>query len=266
MHPQAQQLADAFIAEFWAADHSVKWLAAETERIRWLDHQTVLIGTIDALGETEDGRRFFADWKTISAMRARNMEQVKAEWRFDPQALTYAVLMGGDMSDFTVRWAVKDKVPRFDFEWYTYSAAEIHWWHGELRRIAGDIRAWRVSTTKSNPNWPVNPNYCTRFGWAYRCPLYDQGCPKLNFEFDPGLPPRDHHLDTELMIRKAATESDWKTLVFLNSSAVETWLGCHEKYRRFYEGKGLTETSDALTIGFDFHALVAEHIKGLING
>ena len=249
--------------DFFSADHSIKWVAAEELHTLWLDARTAIVGTIDAQGETEDGRRFFADWKTLNKRKAANMQQVKAEWRMDPQALTYGLLLGDAIREFTVRWAIKGQPPTTDFEWYSYTAAELVWWKGELLNAADELRRLRNGKVLQ---WPTNLTNCTRYGWNYRCPLYDNGCPKLNFEHDPGLPKRTHNVEIE---EKLALEHEMKghppgDLVVLSSSSLEKWLGCKEQYRRFYEGDGMEETSEALQLGTEFHLLMKEYYRSLI--
>lgn len=269
MHAQAEQLAEQFKKDFFAADHTVKWTAAEQTLTRWLSPNTVLVGTIDAQGITEAGEKFFADWKTIGVRAAgknnSQMAMVKSEWRLDPQALSYGVLMGDDCRQFTVRWAVKTTPVVTDYEWYTYTSAELDWWKGEVLSIADDIRMRRFDNAQ--PNWPTNLKNCTRYGWNFRCPLYDNGCTKLDFTSRPdGIAPRDHHLELEESLRteyigKGGNPAE---LVVLSSSSIEMFLGCQEKYRRFYEGEGMSESGDALQIGTDFHLSIKDHIQSLI--
>lgn len=268
-HPLAKSLADTFKKDFFSADRSIKWLAAEEESYVWLDPQTVLAGTIDARGETEDGTQFFADWKTIGLYKAgknnSKMAQVKLEWRMDPQSLCYGLLLRDKgVSQFGVRWAIKSTPPTTDFEWYTYTDFELAWWKLELLRIACNIRNLRHSMSIVSA-WPTNLTSCTRYGWAYRCPLYDHGCTKLDFAHVPStLTPRTHHKDLEDKLRAEFTGNPLD-LVVLSSSSVEMWLTCQEKYRRFYEGDGLSEDGEALTVGTDFHIMIAEHVRSLIK-
>lgn len=266
-NPTAQDLHEAVKKDFFSADHSIKWTAVETMHTLWLSSNTVLVGTIDAEGVTEDGRKFFLDYKTINPRKASNMEQVKGEWRMDPQSLSYGLLLGEDYKEFTVRWAVKSNPPTTQFEWYSYSQAELDWWKGEVLREADHIRHLRNpdSLPSTQPNWPTNLTNCTRFGWNYRCPLYDNGCTKLNFNFNPNLPPRTHNKEIEAKLL-SEFDGDPKELVVLSSSSIETWLGCKERFRRQYEGDGFEEDSEALRIGSDFHSFQADYIRSLING
>lgn len=268
MHPQAIQLAETFKKDFFSADHTIRWTAAEQTLTRWLSSNTVLVGTIDAQGLTEANEKFFADWKTIGVRSAgknnSQMSQVKGEWRMDPQALSYGLLAGDDCRQFTVRWAVKANPPTTDFEWYTYETAELEWWKGEVENIAMQIRIMRLVR---GGNWPTNLKNCTRFGWNFRCPLYDNGCTKLDFTSRPtGVGPRDHHLELEESLRTgyAGSGGNPAELVVLSSSSIEMFLGCQEKYHRFYEGEGMNESGEALQIGTDFHTIIKDHIVSLI--
>src|SRR3954464_8125248 len=141
MAPTAEQLAQSFANDFWSANQEITWLAVEEERQMWLDEQTMLVGRIDARGRTPDGELFFAEWKTASASKARRMEEEKIKWRTDPQALTYGVLVP-ETKRFTVRWMLKTPKPQTDFEWYTYTQAEVDSWRKQLLGVAAEIRAW----------------------------------------------------------------------------------------------------------------------------
>lgn len=259
--PTAEAISAAFKRDFAAADQNITWTAAETYHMRWLSPTLVIHGTVDAEGINAEAKPFFADWKTISPFKAGNMEQVKAEWRMDPQALTYGLLLGDKVRDFTVRWAIKKNPVLTDFEWYTYTKAELDWWELELHRHAKDLLRARKS---GQGNWRANLTNCTRYGWNHRCPLYDNGCSKLNFNHDPDLPPRTHNVEAEQKIL-SEFKGDPRDLVVWSSSSLEKWLGCQEQYRRFYEGDGLEESGPALQLGSDFHALQASYIRGMID-
>lgn len=268
MHPLAESLANEMIRTFWSADGQIQWEAIEEERLLWLEPNTALVGRMDARGLTEDGK-MFGEWKTLSAYQGKKIDEVKASWRLNPQALTYGVLAPSDTRRFTVRWAIKDKTPRCDFEWYLYTDAEVAWWRGELIRIANDIRARRYKKiipihngngfieVKDLVNWQTNLTTCMRYGWNYRCPYWDEGCSKLNFGGRIGEA-RVPHLDIEKAILTATEIPD---LVVLDATRVGTWLECEEKYRRGYEGEGTAIDSEALTIGKDFHDIYGNHLK-----
>jgi hypothetical protein len=262
MHPQAEALAAQFIANFWSANHEIQWGALEQEKLKWLNSSTALVGKIDAQGITAASKPFFGDWKTASKSKARGIKFEKIRWKMRPQSLTYGVLMADTCLDFTVRWAFKTDPITTDFEWYTYSQSEIDWWREELLNIAASIRAWRVSTKTSHPGWPTNLNHCDRYGEEYRCPFRDSGCWKLNFKFNPPtMHPRvESHLQIENDI-KLYWDGDDSKLVVLDASRVDDWINCHERYRRLWEGDGLTEDSEALTIGHDFHSIIETHLN-----
>lgn len=268
--PTANELAETYRRDFFAADQSITWTASEQELHMWLSPNTVLMGTIDAQGITESGDPFFCDFKTISPFYAgkqgARMEEVKAQWKIDPQSLSYGVLLGDKCHRFTVRWIIKGNPVTTDFAWYDYTSEELGWWKIQLIRIADEIRTLRYKQASfvSFPNWPTNLTACARYGWSNRCPLYDEGCSKLDFNYRPNLPPRDHHIELEQKIR-AEFSGNPDDLVVLSSSSVEVWLSCQQKYKHFYEGEGLTETSGALQLGTDTHKLLSGHINSLIK-
>lgn len=254
MHPQAEALAQAFISDFWAANHDITWLAVEQEKQLWLSPNTVLVGRVDAEGLTGDGDPFFGEWKSASAGKARRMAEEKAKWRRDPQALTYGVLLG-ETRRFLVRWAIKTPRPTTDFEWYSYSEAEVDHWRSQLIDIASEIRESRI---RRREPWRTNFGNCYRYGVAYACPFIDS-CPDgPSFNGSPRVP----HLKIEREMKAGALPSD---LIILDASRVGDYLGCPEEYRRKWEDSGYSETSEALTIGSDFHSLVAAHLRTLIK-
>lgn len=273
MHPQAEQLANAMIRDFWGADHEIEWTAVEREVEMWLDDRTVLVGRIDGEGLTE-GDPFFGEWKTIGVNGARDMEFVKQTWRMSPQSLTYGVLKP-DTRRFTVRWAVKSTVPATHFEWYTFTQAEVDWWRTELLNIAAMIRHNRLFRVQ--PNWPTNFDGCYKYGKNYPCAFVHQ-CRALRFDDVPeGITERIPHLAVERKLLAteqkdldgSLTLGDDREVVILDASRVETWLQCNEKYRRLYEhfreGEGLHEEGEALVIGTDFHTIYGNHLRSLIK-
>jgi hypothetical protein len=258
MHPEALRLAEGFIKDFWSANHEIRWLGIEQERLLWLSPNTALVGKRDALGLTGDGKPFFADWKTASIGKKRFIKDEKRRWRLNPQALTYGVLNENDNAHhFTVRWVFKTEPVTTDFEWYEYEQSELKWWRGELLSIADQIRHWRSS---SRTNWPVGLEHCTKYGENYRCPFRDEGCWIQNFSFRPSqmTPRTESHLDIENDLRQAKTGEE--ELVVLDATRVGDWIGCHEYYRRIWE-EGLHEESEALTIGHDFHEIIGAHLN-----
>lgn len=259
-HALAQQLADTFISHFWSADREITWLAAEQERFIHLTPNTILVGRVDARGLTGDGLPFFGEWKTLSAYKGRYIEDEKLKWRSDPQALTYGVLVP-ETSRFTVRWAIKPdgkKGPRCDFEWYTYTEAEVSHWRSQLIDIADEIRAWR---TRSSP-WRTNFGNCFQYGLKYPCPFVDK-CHHQRWSESMDKPRTPH-----LAIERTGEGLDKATLppdtVVIDASRVGDYLECPEKYRRKWEGEGFQEESEALTIGTDFHGIIATHVRSLI--
>lgn len=261
MNPLAVELANTWISDFWAPNHEITWLNVEQERQLWLDDRTVLIGKVDSQGLTPDGDKFFGEWKTKSDRWARRMGEVKAAWRFDPQSLTYGVLLGSESRRFTVRWALKTKPkPTTDFEWYTYSEEELEAWKVQLKRIADQIRAERLSGAVP---WLTNYTHCLRYGTKYACPFMDS-CHSRRHNEKVG-PERAPHTDLEAKVRAGEPPFDNPEIVVLSSSRMGDYLGCPESYRRFWEGDGFSEESEALTVGSDFHAIAAAHIRSLIK-
>lgn len=279
MHPLAERLARGWIAHFAAADREVTWCDIEREHMIYLDDDTVLLGKVDATGINGAGEPFFADWKSASerkfGRRGERADEVKASWRMNPQALTYGLfcrkVYGEGMRSFTVRWAVKpgreDGVPAYYFEWYSYTDEELTWWEYELKRIAHDIRQRRREAALSPaPNWPTNTLSCLRYGAKYACPFY-AGCSSRAFDYRPdSMGVRTPHISLERPLLVSGNDD----LVILGATKVSTWFECQEKFRRLYEGAGLDESSEALTIGSDMHALLQTHYESLkgatING
>lgn len=270
MHPLAERLAKGWVSHFAAADREMTWCDIEREHLIYLDDDTALLGKVDATGISGDGQPFFADWKSASerkfGRRGERADEVKIAWRMNPQALTYGLfcrkVYGPEMRSFTVRWAVKpgkdDGVPAYYFEWYSYTDEEISWWEYELKRIAHDVRTRRAQAQQAPaPNWPVNTLSCLRYGAKYACPFY-AGCSSRSFDYTPvGMGIRVPHISLE------ATLEPKPSLVVLGASKVSTWFECQEKFRRLYEGTGLDEEGEALTIGSDMHALLQAHYEGL---
>lgn len=270
MHPQAQALAQAFIGDFWAANHEIEWLAVEEERYLWLDDRTLLIGRVDARGVTGDGDKFFGEWKSGSAGKARRMTEEKIKWRRDPQALTYGVLLNDETRRFTVRWMLKTPKPQTAFEWYTYTTEEVEFWHAELLRIAEEIRGRRL---EGRVPWLTNFESCYKFGLNYACPFIHT-CPHaVTQKLGEGRIP---HLLIEQEIKRGMLppwqgpinadeyEGRLASLVVLDASRTSDYLNCPESYRRKWEGAGYHEETESLTIGSDMHTLIASHLRSLM--
>jgi hypothetical protein len=262
VHPLAERLAQTFQRDFAAADREITWLAAEKERSLALSPNTILVGRVDAEGINSEGQLFFGEWKTMSNYRARYMDEEKAKWRSDPQALTYGVLVP-ETSLFTVRWAIKPYakakdggVCTTDFEWYRYSQSEIEHWRRTLLAIADEIRARR----KMGVPWLTNFNNCYRYGMKYACPFIDR-CHHQRWQESMNHP-RTPHLKIEPTILLDNGEPD---LVILDASRTGDYLDCPESYRSKWEGEGYQEESEALTIGTDFHAAISSAIKTRIK-
>jgi len=263
MHPLAQSLAQTFVRDFWSADHSIAWTHAEEERSLWLTPNTLLLGRVDARGLNADGLPFFGEWKTLGHYRGRYIDDEKFKWRTDPQALTYGVLVP-ETHLFTVRWAIKPddkgkRPPTTDFEWYTYTDQEVQHWAAQLVQIADEIR--RNRERDSSIPWRTNFSHCFRYGRKYACPFFDK-CAVQDWTGSMGQP-RTPHLASENKLRGELDKYP-QDLVVLDASRVQDYLGCPESYRRFWEGEGFHEESEALTIGTDFHSLIDTYIKTLV--
>jgi hypothetical protein len=262
MHPLAHSLAVTFQRDFASADREIEWVSAEEERALALAPDTLLIGRVDARGRT-GGEAFFGEWKTASPAKARRMDEVKAAWRTDPQALTYGVLLGPETRRFTVRWAIKTATPTTAFEWYSYTDAEIDHWRDQLLGIAHEIRCWRRDRDlHGRVAWRTNFGNCDRYGAKYMCPFFEPKCSHLAFA-KPMNSPRTGH--TELEKGVAAMMAANPQLVVLSGSRVDDYLGCPEAYRNKWEGAGYTEENENLTIGTDFHSLIRDYIRSMIH-
>jgi hypothetical protein len=262
MNPVAEELAATWKRDFWAANHEITWTAIEEERYLWLDRDTLLVGKVDAQGLTSDGDKFFGEWKTKSGFYAgKRMAEVKTTWRTAPQALTYGVLVPNTRR-FTVRWALKSSPPQTDFEWYSYTDAEIAHWTRQLIDIADDIRFYHNRIKHAGREWRTNRGDCYRYGVKYACPFLNS-CHALDFNASMGSP-RQPHTELEKQIRAGTFPGMTPTTVVISSSRVGDYLSCPERYRRAWEGEGFHEENENLEIGSDFHQLVGEHLTSLI--
>jgi len=268
----AQTLAAGWIGHFYSADRSIKWKKVETEHSLWLDDNTLLLGRIDAEGKTEDGEAFYADWKTISAKNKNKMGSVKAEYKLDPQMLTYGLLTQQSKGNrFMVRWAMKpDKylpTPLYFYEWYSYNDAEVAWWRNMVLNISAKIRFDRIHLRP----FITNLTNCLRYGANYACPHLAEGCSKQNWDVAlAGLIPRVSHLEIErkLMARDPGSEHypDPDDLVVLDATRIDTWLGCNERFRREYIGNPhgyVAPPGEALAVGIEFHDLLHSYYNEL---
>jgi hypothetical protein len=262
---QAQILASGWIAHFYSADRSIRWGRIEHEHTIWLDDKTLLIGRIDADGVTEDGDFFFADWKTISAKKKNRMAEVKAEYRLDPQMLTYGLLTqanGG--SRFMVRWAMKtDKyltTPLFFYEWYSYTPEEIAWWRNMVLNIAAKIR----SDAASLKPFITNLTNCLRYGQSYACPFLAPACSKQQWDGrSETMQARESHLAAERDLIASRLVAPFTDVVVLDATRIETWLGCNERYRREYIEGVVESPGQALSDGIEFHKLLHTYYTNL---
>jgi hypothetical protein len=269
---QAQQLAMGWIPHFASADRAIRWGNIEKEHFLWLDEHTLLVGRIDADGWTEDGDFFFADWKSLGPRR--RIGEVKAEYRLDPQMLTYGVLTNickecGMVSEhkmgcgtrskggrFMVRWAQKKDPPCYHHEWYSYSEGEIAWWRSMLLNISAKIRA----DAKSLKPFVTNLTNCLRYGQAYACPFLEPACSKQQWDaVSSDMTLRESHLEIE---------RDWmnseETLpLILDATRIDIWLGCNERYRREYIDNVKPAPGEALNVGIELHTILHAYYNKL---
>jgi len=268
--PTISELSTDWVKHFYSSDRAIQWGEIEQEKSLWLDEQTLLLGKIDAQGLTEDGDHFFADWKTISGYNKNKMDAVKAEYRLDPQMLTYGVLCASEKPDaarFMVRWAMKNVPPLFFYEWYRYSAGEIAWWRDELKEIGRCIREDRINRLHFTPNL----QNCTKWGAKNICPFYEQGCSKQNWSVRPeGMIDRVSHLQLEreyLADRHVKKDEHFLgiDIVILDATRVDTWLTCNEQYRKKYLVNLVEPVApgSALETGIQFHELMATYYSSL---
>lgn len=281
----AQTLATGWIKHFYAADQSIKWGRIEHEHSLWLDDKTLLVGRIDADGETEDGDFFFADWKTISGNKKNQMASVKAEYRLDPQMLTYGLLTSGPTEEscagrFMVRWAMKPVTyatksptgPLYFYEWYSYTAEEIAWWRNMVRNIAAKIRADKLTLRP----FITNLSNCLRYGANYACPFLAPACSKRIWDgVTPEMTKRTSHLDLERGLQarnsplltmdgtKFLNGTPIEDVVILDATRIDTWLGCNERYRREYLTNDRPPSGEALSDGIEFHDLMHTYYNGM---
>lgn len=273
-----QEIAQAWIGHFWAADHSLRWIAAEVEHFLWLTPNTLLAGRIDALGENHKGP-FFGEWKSANPRERNSWKQV---WRMNPQSLTYGVLAadwwaarGQVCSQFTVRKAFKTAPPTFDHEWYSYSEPELEHWRGQLIKIAEEIRAGGPGP------WETNWAGCFMYGPNYPCPHFETGCSKMKWGIDPFAEKRVPHLEIERRLNEALevqgdgtlavmrngvmTRLIPKDLVVLDATRIAVWFRCREKFRREYVENVGTPVTEALQLGIDMHEALGEYYQTLVD-
>lgn len=257
----AKDIASAWIAHFWAADHELKWIAAEVEHSVWLDERTLLVGRIDTLGESDNGP-FFGEWKTANPREQKTWKQV---WRMNPQSLTYGVLAadwwakrGQVCSQFTVRKAFKSTPAAFDHAWYSYNEKELTHWRGQVIDIADEIRRLQYKAGAWEANW----SSCFQFGVAYACPHFEDGCSKMVWDIDPVAPKRVPHLDLERRLNEGNVTPE--NLVVLDATRIAVWLRCREKFRREYQENVATPVGEALQLGIDFHEEMGNYYTCLV--
>lgn len=267
-----EELVEGWLTRFSKADASITWLDAEREFRIPLDPSghTILVGRRDAYGLTSDGEQFFGEWKSKAPPPKNKREEWKATWRMNPQSLTYGVateILNPGTRRFTVRMAFKSSPPTFDYEWFSYTTEEIAWWREELLRIAQEIRARRAG----DPHGPWSPNFnhCFKYGVRYACPFFQEACSKLKWDVRPvGMIPRVSHLQTERELQEEGRgtfgQAMDKRLVVIDATRVDTWINCHERYRREHEWEGGVmegEKGEALAIGGAMHDLLEAYYR-----
>jgi hypothetical protein len=260
-------MTNGWISHFFSADRELKWHFAELEHSLWLTPNTLLVGRIDAGGETADGELFFGEWKTANPRERNTWKQV---WRMNPQSLTYGVLgndyfhktMGRSCSQFTVRKAFKSNPPTFDHAWYSYNDEELAHWRLELISIANEIRYYGKERLKEE-GWPTNWDSCFKFGINYACPHFEEGCSKMKWDIPVDTMRRVSHLDIERRLNE--TNAIGQDMVILDATRVKTWLTCRERFRREYVENVATPMTEALNLGIQFHDVMGQHYTQLVQ-
>lgn len=256
--PTADQLVEGFIRHFWAADHAMRFTAAEHDVQLDLAPGVVLAGRLDAEGLDDAGAGWFADWKTANP---RGRSGWREKWRFHPQSLTYGLLRrlsGQPGRCFTIRMAFKSDPPTYDHEWFEYSDGELDTWHSELLEIAGDMQR-NLGTHlpgAGREHWRLNPTNCYRYGPSYPCPFVEACTHQRWNEPVAGLIDRTTIPGSRIYAPN--------TLV-LHATAIEEYLECNEKYRRTYVRNEAEQPGEALTMGMRFHELLGVYYGKLIG-
>jgi len=269
MESLSDRLVAGWIPHFARADANLRYLAVEQEFMIWLDEHTLLVGKIDAIGQTQDGAMFFGEWKSQNPPPRNRKEEWKVKWRKRPQSLTY-----GFASDhlypgtrrFTVRMAFKSDPPTYDYEWYEYSTEEIVYWKQQILNFAEEIR-WRRK--QGVVPWGPNFEHCFKYGPRYVCPFFHEACDKLNWSASPtGMVPRVSHLQKEREFQAENMTGTFgqvmdKKLVVLDATRIALFVECRERYRREYECDGglMENEKEALIVGGDFHDLLGAYYK-----
>jgi len=294
----ADQLVEGWIPYFWKADQSIRWIAAEREHSLWLcplecpechgmgfvgppgskaepcpKSRTLLVGRIDAVGQTEDGELFFGEWKSAKPPWKTRINEWKLKWLMSPQALTYGVFADAahpGLRRFTVRIAYKSSPPTYDYDWFWLKEEEIAWWRTELLRIADEIRQRRREGVHGTPWSPNMPEACFKYGPEYVCPRFHPACSQLKWGAEiPNSAPRIPHLEVERDFLSANSGSFGqpmrKDIVILDATRVEKWMGCRERYRGEYELGAREPEGDALDVGSQMHALLETYYAGRIS-
>lgn len=257
LEAEAQKLFIGWTRHFIPTDRALTYTHAETAHFLTLDDNLILAGIIDA-----EGTDFFMEAKTASP---RSRKTWKREWLLSTQALTYGLLTGG-AKRFLVRKAFKLATPEYDHEWFEFHPADMAMWHRQVHIIAQEIRTY--AALGSTP-WPLNFEHgCFAYGPSYPCPMWDNGCTRLNFDGPiPGAAPMSFDTyfpefqgrNRELLLD--LIEGHPNTLI-LSATRIKNWMRCRELYRRLETMS--FPPSDAMLLGSRFHELIADWNRKLI--
>ncbi len=271
----AESLVEGYLDYFAQADATIKWIDAEREHAIWLDDLTLLVGRIDAVGQTQDGERFFLELKTSKPPWKSRADEWRLKWLMSPQSLTYGVIAEAaypGLKRFTVRIAYKSIPAKYDYDWFRYSGEEVAWWRSELINIAHEIRTRRREGGKGGKGVPWAPNFehCFKYGKEYVCPRFHPACSQLKWDAPtPNSTLREPHLEVEREFLAGNVgsfgQSMKKGVVILDATRVEKWMGCRERYRVEYE-LGMSEPrGEAVDVGSEFHLMLKQYHLGMIG-
>lgn len=267
LETQAQSLFVGWVRHFYAQDHELPYLFAEKAVFRVLREKPrplLLTGIIDAEGDD-----FFLEAKTANP---RGKATWRSEWLYSPQALTYGLITGGTKK-FLVRKAFKSKVPEYDYEWFSFSPGDLDMWRRQVLDMAAEIDFY---ASRGDGPWPLNFKHgCFAYGPRYACPLWHDGCSKLNFDGPiPGSVPPEFFPEFEgqnrvllQSVRDDIMKATEQIPLILTQSAIGDWMRCRELYRRTrYDGGSVAfPPSEASLLGARFHELLSAYNQSLIE-
>lgn len=267
LETQAQSLFVGWVRHFYTQDHELNYQFAEKAVFRVLREKPrplLLTGILDAEGDD-----FFLEAKTANP---RGKATWRSEWLYSPQALTYGLLTGG-AKKFLVRKAFKSKVPEYDHEWFSFSPGDLDMWRDQVLLMADEIEHYEE---RPMTPWPLNFKHgCFAYGPRYACPLWHDGCSKLNFtgpipgSVEPEFFPEFEGANRILLrsLREDMIRATGKIPLILTQSAIGDWMRCRELYRRLRHNGGelAFPPSEASLLGARFHELLSAYNQSLID-